>query len=536
MQKYTELIKNLNNPTFQQIRGIAVKSISHLSKEQHNELYARLKRGEALLFTHEEMCQYLLSFGNMHEAKIRDAVKHLPQEILHGEFEIVDWGCGQGIGTICLCDHLRTLGYNFNVKKITLIEPSKKALERARLHVNSYIQNDSLISSYPDYFDKIQNENIKSKTGLPVIHIFSNILDVKEIDLKELATKIDKAVVDDNYIISVGPLNPNNKRIDAFYNYYNAPILYNYENTQYDYGGYSTCTYKAKVYKLEYNKQGNLIPIEFYPSVQFHAAYKLDCVNIEYKEKQKTESVFQSLKVFNTSTPFDIGASVYDDIHPIIAVLNNIITRGLPTKASPFIEKVFQKTFNYSECYEKYGTFSYPSAKNIDTEKVLSWYKSIITRQKPLSYSEIDIEHLQLIFSPIAIARIQKTILEALMTDKLDIKSKEWKILVEEKDVPCSALAFADLAEMFNNLAKFSKDFQDLVFPEIKLDIISNEVFVNSGLHLSNKNIFSEAKPKLFSIEYDLVIDISVFETSILKRKVSVNFIVRIIAILIIVL
>jgi len=519
MQKYTELIKNLNNPTFQQIRGIAVKSISHLSKEQHNELYARLKRGEALLFTHEEMCQYLLSFGNMHEAKIRDAVKHLPQEILHGEFEIVDWGCGQGIGTICLCDHLRTLGYNFNVKKITLIEPSKKALERARLHVNSYIQNDSLISSYPDYFDKIQNENIKSKTGLPVIHIFSNILDVKEIDLKELATKIDKAVVDDNYIISVGPLNPNNKRIDAFYNYYNAPILYNYENTQYDYGGYSTCTYKAKVYKLEYNKQGNLIPIEFYPSVQFHAAYKLDCVNIEYKEKQKTESVFQSLKVFNTSTPFDIGASVYDDIHPIIAVLNNIITRGLPTKASPFIEKVFQKTFNYSECYEKYGTFSYPSAKNIDAERVLSWYKSIITRQKPLSYSEIDIEHLQLIFSPIAIARIQKTILEALMTDKLDIKSKEWKILVEEKDVPCSALAFADLAEMFNNLAKFSKDFQDLVFPEIKLDIISNEVFVNSGLHLSNKNIFSEAKPKLFSIEYDLVIDISVFETSNIEKE-----------------
>lgn len=519
MKQYTEQINSLKEPTFQQIRGIAVRSISHLSKTERDKLWEKLNHGVELLDSHELMCQYLFSYGNMHEAKIRDAVKFLPKEIVRSEFEIVDWGCGQGIGTICLFDYLRTLGYNSNVKKVTLIEPSKKALERARLHVNSYIKNDSLISSFPDYFDKIQNENIKSKNGLPVIHIFSNILDVKDIDLKELASKIDKAVVDDNYIISVGPLNPNNKRIDAFYNYYNAPILYDYENTQYDYGGNSTCTYKAKVYKLTYNKQGNLIPIEFYPSVQFHAAYKLDCVNINFNEKQKTDTFLNRLKVFDTSTPFDIGASVYDDIHPVLAVLNNIITRGLPTKASPFIEDVFQKTFNYSQRSEKYGTFSYPNSKNIDVEKVLKWYHSIITKQKALNYSEIDVVQLQLVFSPIAIARIQKTILEALMTDKLDIKSKEWKILVEEKDVPCSALAFADLSEMFNNLTKLSKDFQDLVFPEIKLDIISNEFFVNSELHLNNKNIFAEAKPKLFSIEYDLVIDISVFETSNIEKE-----------------
>ena len=519
MQAYIEKINQLTNPTFQQIRQYAKDSISHLTRGEQNLVWHQLEHGVKELTTHEELCAYLYFYGNMHEAKIRDAVNHLPQEILHGEFEIVDWGCGQGVGTICLFDHLRTLRYNFNVKKITLIEPSKKALERARLHVNAYAQNDILINSYPDYFDKIQNEDIKSKTGLPVIHIFSNILDVKEIDLKELASKIAKAVIDDNYIISVGPLNPNNKRVDAFYNYYNVPILYNYENTQYDYGGYSTCTYKAKVYKLECTNQGILIPIEFYPSVQFHATYQLDCVSVKFKVNQEADPFFRSLNVSETATPFDIGASVYDDIHPILAVLNNIITRGLPTKASPFIEDVFQKSFNYSESFEKYGTFSYPSTINIDTEEVLKWYKSIITKEKSLSYSEIDIDQLQVVFSPIAIARVQKTILEALMSDKLDIKSKEWKILVEEKDVPCSALAFADLSEMFNNLTKLSEDYQDLVFPEIKLDIISNEVFVNSSLHLDNKNIFSEAKPKHSKIEYDLVIDISIFETSNIEKE-----------------
>ncbi|HRH02323.1 MAG TPA: DEAD/DEAH box helicase [Bacteroidia bacterium] len=519
MKQYAEQINSLKNPTFQQIRGVALNSISHLPKPERDKLWEKLNHGVELLDSHELLCQYLFSFGNMHEAKLRDAVKYLPNEILHNDFEIIDWGCGQGIGTVCLFDHINSLGLNINVKRITLIEPSQEALERAALHVNSYFKNAKLISTYANFFDKVQDENIKSKKGLPVIHIFSNILDVKVIDLKELATKIGKAVVNDNYIISLGPLNPNNKRIDAFYNYYNAPILYNYENSQYDYGGRSTCTYKAKVFKLEYNKQGNLIPIEFYPSVQFHAAYKLDCVNYEFKEHNQTKSVFNELKVFDTSTPFDIGANVYDDIHPIIAVLNNIITRGLPTKASPFIEEVFQKSFNYSLNEDKYGTFSYPSAKNIDCEKVFSWYKSIITKQKPLNYSEIEVNHLQIIFSPIAIARIQKTILEALMTDKLDIRSKEWKILVEEKDIPCSALAFADLSEMFNKLTKLSKDYQDLVFPEIKLDIISNKTFIDSGLHLSNKNIFSEAHPKLFSIEYDLVIDIAVFETSNIEKE-----------------
>lgn len=519
MHNYIKAIQDLENPTFQCIREIAKNSISHLSKAKRTELWEQLKHGIELLDSHELLCQYLFSYGNMHEAKMIDAVKFLPKEIIQSEFEIVDWGCGQGIGTICLFDHLRTLGLNQNVKKVTLIEPSKKALERAILHVNSYIQDESLINSYPNYFDEIQKEDIKSINGLPVIHIFSNILDIKDIDLKELAIKIDKAVVNDNYIISVGPLNPNNKRIDAFYNYYNATILYNYENTQYNYGWNSTCTYKAKVYKLIYSKQGNLIPIEFYPSVQFHAAYKLDCVNINFNKEQKTDSFFNNLNVFNTSTPFDIGASVYDDIHPILAVLNNIITRGLPTKASPYIEEVFKKAFNYSQRIEQYGTFSYPYTKNFDVEKVLDWYKSIITKQKVLNYSEINIEYLQLVFSPIAIARIQKTILEALMTDKLDINSKEWKVLVEEKDVPCSALAFADLSEMFNNLTKLSKEFQDLKFPEVKLDIISNEVFVNSGLHLGNKNVFSETKPQHLNVDYDLVIDISVFETSNIEKE-----------------
>lgn len=523
LQEYTKKIHKLKKPTFKKIREIANESILNLSKSDKDNLWEGLERGVALLDSNELMCQYLWSYGNMHEAKIQDAVSILPKELFENNFEIVDWGCGQGIGTICFFDYLKTKDIKNNVVKTTLIEPSKKALERAHLHVNTYLNDSSKIITIPKYLDDVTAEDIKQKENVPVIHFFSNILDIPQIDLKQLATKIDKSVIEDNYIVSVGPLNATNQRIDAFHNYFNVDALYDKNETQYYYGSYSSkCTYKAKVYKLEFNEEGNLIPIEFYPSVQFHSSYRLDSINDEHIKNSEDDflKVTESLTFFETSTPFDIGASVYDDVHPILAVLNNIITRGLPTKASPFIENVFQKTFNYSLSFVKYGTFSYPIKKNIEIEykDIILWYKTIISTEKKIDYSVVDTVQLQLIYSPIAIARIQKTILEAIMTGKLNINSKSWKILVEEKDIPCSAIAFADLTQMFNNLTALSEDYQSLKFPNIKLDILSNETFLNSKLHLEN-NVFEKANATQLKSEYDLVIDISIFETSNIQKE-----------------
>jgi hypothetical protein len=224
------------------------------------------------------------------------------------------------------------------------------------------------------------------------------------------------------------------------------------------------------------------------------------------------------MTVFETSTPFDIGASVYDDIHPILAVLNNIITRGLPTKGSPFIENTFQEAFGFSNKVITYGAISYDKKKSFDYESVLLWYNSIISDRIKVDYENVSLDELQLVYSPIAIARVQKTVLEALMTDELDFKSKNWKILVDEKDVPAAAIAFRDLAQMFNNLSKLSTDYEDLVFPNFELDIISNKTFVNSKLHLDN-NVFEKANPVHKETTYDLVIDISIFQTPNIEKE-----------------
>src|SRR5690606_31864085 len=117
--------------------------LNHLSKIEKDKLWNKLDRGVALLDTHELMCQYLWSFGNMHQAKLLDAYKHLPKDLIQQPFEIIDWGCGQAMGTINLFDFLQNNSSISHVKKVTLIEPSEMALGRAVDFVKCYKnQND----------------------------------------------------------------------------------------------------------------------------------------------------------------------------------------------------------------------------------------------------------------------------------------------------------------------------------------------------------------------------------------------------------
>jgi hypothetical protein len=99
---YKDKISSLTPPSFDEIRRIAVSEISHYSKTKQEHLWEELKHGTILIETHEHLCKYLSSFGQMHKAKLVDSIKHLPNELLNQPFEVIDWGCGQAIGTINL--------------------------------------------------------------------------------------------------------------------------------------------------------------------------------------------------------------------------------------------------------------------------------------------------------------------------------------------------------------------------------------------------------------------------------------------------
>src|SRR5690606_33187984 len=86
--------------------------------------------------------------------------------------------------------------------------------------------------------------------------------------------------------------------------------------------------------------------------------------------------------------------------------------------------------------------------------------------------------------TPIAIARFQKILIEAIITGHLDIEQDKWQVLVEEHDVPFAALAFKDFSAAFYHLTQLSENYTNLKLPKIQLDVISTVKFSGSPLHL----------------------------------------------------
>lgn len=135
--------------------------------------------------------------------------------------------------------------------------------------------------------------------------------------------------------------------------------------------------------------------------------------------------------------------------------------------------------------------------------------------EKNLSDNWLDI--IQLTLSPFAIARVQKTIIEFILSNNLDLKAKEWNILAIERDVPCVALAIEDLKQHFQHLFNLAGKKQS--FPKVNLQVLSTEEFVKSKLHDTKPELISKFQSER---EFDLIIDIAILQRQgIVKNEIS---------------
>ena len=655
---YEEHIQGIKDITFDKIIELNKRLAPQYYRENQN-LYHSLEHGTAILETEEQLLAYLSNYGKMHQAKINEVLPQINlSEIDSSDIQILDWGCGQGLATVCLLDffHEHSTPYEL-IKKIVLIEPSLLALERAFTHVNAYIQDSERIIKINKCLDDVNEQDIASSQPI-TIHLFSNILDIPNIDLLQLANKIKNGLSGKHFFLCMGPLNYGNNRIDTFWSYFNeATDIYSNSHSKQAYSVTGQVvkeynyTAKNRLFKID-GDVCELIYVEYYSPKQFHASYQLDAVRASLEknvDKEKLEGLQKTLSDFEIQTPFDIGASIYDDVHPIFAVLNNIIVRGLPTKSSPKIEEAFasfgnikveddlgsinysieglnhsdlfsamhlidprwtvtpdnyncnvldsdlekqfitrstsqiisqlmqpqrdlstitEKQWHHSQRVDFAFQFPYPTKDNYgfdragctieldgnryhstapqiisDQQRVTEldeskWYcirlkedeinkaidelhflgseyvqKIQEVYQRPFDKSWTDT--LQLVLSPIAVARIEKTILEALMTGRLNIQDKKWKILVKEHDVPCAALAFEDLKEMFDNLTQMSVDYSNMKLPEVELTIIGTKEFAESKLHRDKKPFVGEYHS---NTEYDMVIDFAMLRRAGLEK------------------
>jgi len=375
-----------------------------------------LEHGTAVLETEEQCCAYMAAYGPMHRHKLQRALdeKEFPYRALSNGVEIYDWGCGQGIGTIAVIERIREQGTLSKLKKITLEEPSNVARQRAVLHVRQALGSHSAeIVDLPYYLPSDDGDNSNSVTEIDVkepcaIHIFSNILDIEKVSLKGVSKMITSSGVQ-HIALCIGPANLNESRINSFSYYFKKEglrVFTEFRDTNFGHhpnGRAYGCLIKSFTYSLIHNSD-ILHKYSYFAPVQLFAAYS--DVNLQGSSLQ---SAFEIL------APFDMTA--HKNLCPIYALVSNLISRGCPTLAS---------------------------------QKVLD---AISSRDKAKSLN--------------AVARIQKTFIEAMISDRMDLKKDTLNILVIEDNTSVAKIAINDFVELYHHIVAMTQDYSDLTLPQI---------------------------------------------------------------------
>lgn len=182
--------------------------------------HPELKRGINLLASDVALNCYMSAYGDMHVTKCRAAMMNFPFNDIQGSIEIVDWGCGQGIGSATIIEVLRQRNLLQWLRKVTLIEPSRSAIERANDNIRT-LTHDTVEIDVKNLFlpaNGIAEGETLSSIGYRynnVIHIFSNILDVTTIDLGAVARMVASAH-GKHFVLCIGPKNGAAYRLEKF--------------------------------------------------------------------------------------------------------------------------------------------------------------------------------------------------------------------------------------------------------------------------------------------------------------------------------
>ena len=132
-----------------------------------------------------------------------------------------------------------------------------------------------------------------------------------------------------------------------------------------------------------------------------------------------------------------------------------------------------------------------------------------------------DIKHFlseySLIFIPLAVARVQKTILEYLLCNPDLFNKEKIDIAVIERDLPCGAIAVKSLKDLFLNINGLLEGADKLKLPAIKLTVFETKKWVlderlHLGANIQDRRFF---KPN----EFDILIDHSILRRSNIYKE-----------------
>lgn len=205
--------------SFNEVIDVAFKS---LPDSVRRAPWIGLEHGVVPLDTEQKLDQYLAAYGKMHVEKIRMALDSLdnPDSLLCAPVSIVDWGCGQGLATCCFFDWLCKNEIELaRISRIHLIEPSGLALQRAQNNITKYSSEYNCqfdIHPINRYINDLQPVDFDIREINTTLHLFSNILDIENINLDFLSQFMECNFTGRQVFCCVGPLNNGASRIMEF--------------------------------------------------------------------------------------------------------------------------------------------------------------------------------------------------------------------------------------------------------------------------------------------------------------------------------
>lgn len=235
-------------------------------------------------------------------------------------------------------------------------------------------------------------------------------------------------------VLCIGPANLNESRLFAFRNYFlekHIHIFTNFRDTQF--GQHPNkreygCLISSFSFCLSPASE-ILHKFKYFAPIQYFASYT---------DKITSYSLAQG--AFEILAPFDMTA--HKNLCPVYALMSNLISRGCPTLAS---------------------------------KRVLDYVSAMADERKAKNLN--------------AVARIQKTLIEAIISERLDINKQEWNILVIEDNTSVAKISIEDFSETYHNLIALTNDYDEMVLPRLSVS--------------TKKNALSKKK-------YDAVIDVSI--------------------------
>lgn len=186
--------------------------------------YRRVGRGLEILESGDRLNDYLVAYGEMHVAKLRRFLPSLPFSGMSG-LALVDWGCGQGLAASVVLEYLRTEFPAFSRVCVRLVEISDAARKRASEIVSRY-ENAADVRAYAWDLPSLTHGGLELPRGVPILHVFSNILDVAGVDGEALSSLVSQTSSGrDSYMLCVGPKSCSTSPIRTFFSRFEGPSL-----------------------------------------------------------------------------------------------------------------------------------------------------------------------------------------------------------------------------------------------------------------------------------------------------------------------